>query len=347
MPARLSINLDNLKENIENIRKYVDSNKNSDIDKIEMLVMVKADGYGAGIVEVSKYLEKQGVRYLGVAYLIEAKKILESSINKDENINIVMFSNILLEEIEEAVRLNVILSVSDIETAKNIDKEGLRQGKKVRVHINIDTGMTRLGVDSKNIDGFITDIKNLSNIEIEGVFTHLSSADTDERYTKSQVDIFKQVLDKMKEESIKPKYIHICNSAGVLLKVAEFCNMVRVGIAVYGYYPDKSLKNIFIKNNKFRLNGIFKLEASICNIKEVDEETYISYSKTYITKRKSKIATIQIGYADGLNRLLSNKYTVTVNGKEAKIVGNICMDMCMVDVTDIGRSKSIRYCSYI
>lgn len=335
MPAKLSVNLDNLKYNVNSIKKYIDENKSNNIDKVELLVMVKADAYGAGIVEVSKCLRNQGVKYLGVAYLIEAKKILESKIDA----NIVVFSNILPSEIEEAVRLGLILTISSSETAKKINEEGIRQNKRVRVHIKVDTGMTRLGVTKKNIESFIKEIKNLENLEIEGIFTHLSSADSDIEYTKKQVETFKDVLYKVKEMGIYPKYVHVCNSSGILLKIAEFCNMVRLGISVYGYYPDDSIKKCFEAENNIRLKGIFKLEAPICSIRDVDSGVYVSYSKTYMTNRESKLATIQIGYADGLNRHLSNKYMVSVNGNDAKIVGMICMDMCMIDITDIKEVK--------
>lgn len=324
MPAKLSISLENLKDNVNNIKKCIGN-------EVELLVMVKADAYGSGIVEISKCLETQGVKYLGVAYIVEAKEILDNNINA----NIVVFSNVLQEEIEEAVKLDLVITLSDIETAKSINAEAIKQGKRVRTHIKIDTGMTRLGVFSKDIISFIIEIQKLSNIKIEGVFTHLSSADTDNEYTETQVQNFREVLNKINEMGVYPKYVHVCNSAGVLLGVAEFCNMVRLGIVAYGYYPDESIKETFKNNDKIKLKGIFKLEAPICSIREIDEGVYVSYSKTYATERKSKIATIQIGYADGLNRMLSNNYMVTVNGKKAKIIGNICMDMCMIDITDI------------
>lgn len=323
MPAKLSVSLDNLKYNVNCIKEY--------IGEKELLVMVKADGYGAGILEVSKCLEKQGVKYLGVAYLIEAKRILENNIKA----NVIIFSNVLSEEIKEAVSISAILTLSDIETAKKINKEAIIQGKKVKVHINIDTGMTRDGVNVRDVELFISEVKKLSNIDVEGIFTHLSSADSDEGYTKKQEDTFKLVLHKIKEMGISPKYIHVCNSAGMILNIAEFCNMVRVGISIYGYYPEENIKESFGSENKFELKGVFKLEAPICSVRNVDKGVYVSYSKTYITERESRIATIQIGYADGLNRLLSNKYMIKVNGKNAKIIGNICMDMCMVDITDI------------
>lgn len=335
MPAKLSVNLDNLKNNVNSIKRYIYDSKNLGADKTEILVMVKADGYGAGIVEVSKCLKEQGVKYLGVAYLVEAKKILEN----DKDVNVVIFSNILPEEIEEAIRIGAILTLSDIKTARSVNEEAIKQGKKVRVHIKIDTGMTRLGVKIKDLEPFITELKKFSNIQVEGVFTHLSSADTDEEYTKMQVTTFEAALDKIKEMGITPRYTHICSSAGILLNIAEFCNMVRIGIAAYGYYPDENMKEKFKGEDNIGLEGVFKLEAPICSIREVDEDVYVSYSKTYITKRKSKVATIQIGYADGLNRLLSNQYMVTVNGKDAKIIGNICMDMCMIDITDIEEIK--------
>lgn len=344
MPAKLSVNLNNFIDNINEIKKH--------IGKKELLVMVKADAYGAGIKKISKCLENNNVRFLGVAFLTEAKEVLKNNINSE----VIMFSNILLNEIKEAVKLGITLTVSDIETVKNIDKEAKKQNKKIKIHINIDTGMARLGILKENIDPFITEIKQLKNIVIEGLFTHFSSADTDEKYTKMQIEMFKEALIKFKKQGINPRYIHVANSIGTILNIGDFCNMVRVGIAAYGYYPTTNFNTNNIYNNDFRkkvktnlnkenlkqiitLKGVLKMEAPICSIKEIDKDKGISYSKTYITDKQTKVGVVEIGYADGLNRLLSNKYNMLINGKEAKIIGNICMDMCMIDITNIDNIK--------
>jgi len=324
MPARLEINLSNLKNNILNIQKYV-KNKSNGKDT-EILAMVKADAYGAGIVEVSKTLEEIGIKYFGVAYLKEAKMLRESGIRS----NIVVFSGLLPENIEEAVNIDVAYAISNLEIAKMLDGKAKEYNKKVKIHIAIDTGMGRIGVLPKNIINFANELKQLNNLEVEGMFSHFSSADSDIAYTQKQSNIFNECVEEFKKEGIQPNYIHICNSIGMVKYNTSYNDMVRVGIAMYGYL-DKEMLN----NYEISLKGIFKLSAPVCDIRIVAKGESIGYSRTYITDKETKIATLQIGYADGLNRLLSNKYSLNINGKEAKILGNICMDMTMIDVTDI------------
>ena len=319
MPAKLEINLKNLEYNITNIRKYI--KENSIGKNIELLAMVKADAYGAGMLEISRVLERLNINYLGVAYLKEAKLLRENNIKSD----IIVFSGILKEEIEEAVNIDAIYAVSNMEIAELLNNKAKEYNKKVRVHIAIDTGMGRLGATKNTIHAIILKLKSYENLIVEGIFSHFSSADLDMKYTKKQADEFNNTLALIKEAGIKYKYAHICNSIGILKCIDSYNNMVRIGIGMYGYLNNKDID----------LKGIFKLSAPICDIREIEENSAIGYSQTYITKRKTKVATIQIGYADGFSRILSNKYSLKVKGKDAKILGNICMDMTMIDVTDI------------
>ena len=324
MPARLEINLSNLKNNILNIQKYVkEHSKNKDI---EILAMVKADAYGAGIIEVSKVLEQIGIHNLGVAYLKEAKALRGNGIKS----NIVVFSGLLPENIEEAVNIDVAYAISNIDVAKMLDSKAKEYNKKVKIHIAVDTGMGRIGVLPKNIYEFANEINKLDNLEVEGIFSHFSSADSDIAYTQKQSNIFKECIEEFNKAGIYSKFIHICNSVGMVEYNTSYNDMVRVGIAMYGYLDEEMLNNYSLS-----LKGIFKLSAPICDIRIVDKGEAIGYSRPYITDKKTKIATLQIGYADGLNRLLSNNYSLSINGKEVKIIGNICMDMTMIDVTDI------------
>lgn len=323
MPAKLEISLDNLENNIKNIQEYI--KKNSKDKNVKILSMVKADAYGAGIIEISKTLEKLDIDYLGVAYLKEAKLLRKNGIKS----NIVVFSGLLPENIEEAVSLDSAYSISNIDIAKMLDSEAKKQGKKVKIHIAVDTGMGRIGVLPKDIFEFSNELCKLTNLEVEGIFSHFSSADSDLLYTKRQNNIFDECVEEFKNNGIVPKFVHICNSIGIAKHDKSYNNMVRVGIAMYGYLNVQDIK----------LKGIFKLSAPICDIRTVPAGEAIGYSKTYITDRETKIATLQIGYADGLNRLLSNKFELNINGKKARIIGNICMDMTMIDVTGIDNIK--------
>lgn len=318
MPARLDINLNNLKHNIEKFKERL-------LDNQQLLVMVKADAYGSGIVEVAKFLETNGVSHFGVAYLKEAIALRKNGISSE----VVVFSGLIPEEYEKAVNVDAIFSVSDINTLEALNEEAKKTNKKVKVELAIDTGMTRLGFDKQDMNQLTCKLKKLTNIEVHGVYSHLSQADSSETFTKKQIQIFDQCVQELKDNGINPQYIHLLNSAGILKYNSDKYNLVRLGIGTYGYPPDASMKD------NIDLKGIFKLTAPICNIRYVGQGREISYGGTYVTKENTKIAVLQIGYADGLTRTLSNKYEVLVNGKKARIIGNICMDTCMIDVTDI------------
>jgi len=318
MPARLDINLNNLKYNIQNYAKRLLQNQ-------EMLVMVKADAYGAGIVEITKCLESIGVSHFGVAYLKEAIILRQNGVKG----KITVFSGLVPSEIKDAVNVDAIYSVSDLFILNALNKEGKVANKKIKVQLAIDTGMTRLGFNKDSMLNLAQRLNDLTNIEVHGVYSHFSQADTSEQFTKMQIQNFDDCVEILVKNGIMPKYIHLCNSAGILKYNSNKYNLVRLGIGAYGYAPDKSMKaNIDLK-------GIFKLTAPICNIRCVGKGRQVSYGGTFVTTKDTKIAVLQIGYADGLTRTLSNKYDVIINGKKAKIIGNICMDTCMIDVTDL------------
>lgn len=321
MPAKLYINLDNLKFNIENIKKHLFKNQ-------ELLVMVKADAYGSGLVETSKYLENIGVKNFGVAYLKEAKLLKNNNVKGD----IIVFSGLEENEIKDSISVDAIYSVSDTYMLFMLNEEAKKNKTTVRVEIAIDTGMTRLGFDKSQMIELAREIKKLNNIKIHGVYTHLSKADSDEKYTLKQLETFDNCIEILKNNNIDVGKIHALNSAGIIRYNDPKYDIVRLGISAYGYYPDESFKE------DIQLKPIFKLVAPICFVHEVEKDHDVSYNGTYKTNKKTKIAVLQIGYADGLTRTLSNNFEVIINNKKAKIIGNICMDTCMVDVTDINCS---------
>lgn len=318
MPARLDISLTNLKHNVEAFKSKI-------LEGQELLVMVKADAYGAGIVETTKFLESNGVKHFGVAYLKEAIALRKNGIKSE----IIVFSGLVPNEYKDAVNIDAIYSVSDISVIQALNEEAKRCNKIVKVEIAIDTGMTRLGFNKEDMKSLACKLCEFSNVEIHGVYSHLSQADTSKDFTKAQIQVFDECVRVLKENGINPKYVHLCNSAGILRYNSERYNLVRLGIGTYGYPPDECFKQ------DVSLKGIFRLTAPICNIRSVGMGREVSYGGTFVTSKSTKIAVLQIGYADGMTRALSNKYEVLVNGKYAKIIGNICMDTCMIDVTDI------------
>lgn len=309
MKAKLYINRQNLKENIEYIRNKIGNRK--------IIAMVKANAYGTGDTLVANELQDMGVDAFGVANIEEAKRIRDAGIKGMILVTCVVYT----DELKEAIANDISMSISDIEELKYIDEEAKRQSKFAKLHIKVDTGMTRLGFTPENVLAAIKEIEKYENIELEGIYTHLSCADSDEEYTLDQIRIFRETVEDAKS-MVDFKYIHILNSDGTEMYTDEpqIDTHVRVGISMYGYSKN--------------MQPITKLTAPVIHINNIEKYTKVGYSGTYIAKPNTKIAVVKIGYADGLSRCLSNNISVVVNGVECAQVGNICMDMMMIDVTD-------------
>lgn len=309
MKAKLYINRQNLKENIEYIRNKIGNRK--------IIAMVKANAYGTGDTLVANELQDMGVDAFGVANIEEAKRIRDAGIKGMILVTCVVYT----DELKEAIANDISMSISDIEELKYIDEEAKRQSKVAKLHIKVDTGMTRLGFTPENVLAAIREIEKYENIELEGIYTHLSCADSDEEYTLDQIRIFRETVEDAKRIA-DFKYIHILNSDGTEMYTDEpqIDTHVRVGISMYGYSKN--------------MQPLTKLTAPVIHINNIEKYTKVGYSGTYIAKPNTKIAVVKIGYADGLSRCLSNNISVTVNGVECAQVGNICMDMMMIDVTD-------------
>lgn len=318
MSAKLQVNLSNLKYNIDKVKEKLYDNQ-------QLLVMVKADAYGAGLVTVTKFLEDNGVKNFGVAYLKEAQLLREQGVKG----KIVVFSGILPEEVSEAVLLDAVYSVSNLQILDELNSAA--KDRKIKVELAIDTGMTRLGFSKHETKELAVKLKELKNIQVDGIYTHFSSADVleKENITLEQIKEFEECIVLLEKEGIYIQNKHMCNSAGIFRYNDQKYNIVRLGISAYGYYPDNSIKK------DVDLKPIYKLTAPVCNLRTVQQGRLVSYNGTYMTDKETKIAVLQIGYADGLTRSLSNRFGVMLNGKKANIIGNICMDTCMIDVTGI------------
>lgn len=311
-PTVMEVNIDNFKHNIKEIRKMVGKDTN-------IMPVIKANGYGTYINKRLDVLNEFDI--VGLATVDEGVDVRRLGYKKD----IFILNQPFIGELDKIIDNDLAIGLSSTYFLYEV----LKQDKSIKVHIEIDTGMGRTGVLPKNIHNFINKLKNTNNIKVEGIYTHLSSVDTDKEYTKKQLKIFKEAVGIIKSEIGEVKYIHVSASNGITNFPNDIFNLVRPGIIMYGY---ESFKGAY---DKILLKPVAKLKSKITFLKEVDKGTSISYSRTFITKRKSKIATIPIGYADGLRRMLSNKACVVIRNKKAPIVGNICMDGIMVDVTDI------------
>ncbi len=306
------INLDALSHNLREVRKKT-GNKS-------ILAVVKANAYGHGAVKVSGRLLQNGVSMLGVAFTDEAIELREAGIKAP----ILIFFD--TENIDACLKYNLTSTVFDFNTAKKVSLEACRHNRQINVHIKVDTGMGRVGFDIKNALMTISKIARLKNIKLEGLMSHFSDADLkDKRFAAQQLKDFKHLVKALKAKKTTFKYLHIANSAAVLSMPEAHLNMVRPGIMLYGYGYSES----------DNLKPVLSLKSKILFLKKVPPGTPISYGRTFITKRRSAIATLPIGYADGYSRKLSNYGEVIINGKRAPVVGRVCMDTIMVDVTDI------------
>lgn len=285
-----------------------------------ILAVVKANAYGHGAVRISEHLIQDGISMLGVAFTNEAIALRESGIK----VPILVFFD--RDNINACLKYKLTPVVHDLENAKKISAAAYRRNRRINIHIKVDTGMGRAGLNFDRAGVDIPRIARLKNITLQGLMSHFSDADLeDKHFADLQLKKFISLKKELERKKITFKHLHIANSAAVLSMPDAHLNMSRPGIMLYGYaYPDvKGLK------------PVLSLKSRILLLKKVPPGTPISYGRTFITKRKSVIATIPIGYADGYSRRLSNSGEVIVKGKLAPVVGRVCMDTIMVDVTDI------------
>ncbi|MFH1655456.1 MAG: alanine racemase [Candidatus Omnitrophota bacterium] len=319
-PAWTEIDLSALEYNLKQVKRSVGKN-------VKILSVVKADAYGHGMIKVSKRLNKCGVDYFGVASIDEGIALRKQGIKKP----ILILENSLKRFAKYIVDYNLTQSISTIELAVSINNYAKRKGKTASVHIEIDTGMGRLGVWYKEAINFVKKINRLDCLKIEGLYTHFPCADSDRTFTNYQINCFISLIRKLKKCNIHIPLCHAANSIGVIEYEDCYLNLVRPGLMLYGIYPKRNLK--------VNLKPVLSFKTKIIYLKRTPAGRAISYGRTYITKKPTTIATLAVGYGDGYLRGLSNKADVLINGKRAKIVGRICMDQTMVDC---GNLKGIK-----
>jgi len=311
-PTVMEVDLNAFKHNIEQIKSKIGN-------KVCLMPVIKANGYGTHINTVNEIINEFSI--VAVATVDEAVCIRNQGYKNE----IFVLNQPYKEEIEKIIKYDITVGISSDSFIDDIGK----YDKKVKVHIEIGTGMGRTGINPDRTKEYIDKIKEYSSIEVQGIYTHLSSADCDREYTLKQLELFDKALKVAKENLNTIKYIHTSASNGILNFKDSYYNLVRPGIMIYGYEPYKdAFKGLDLK-------PVCKLKSKITLLKEVEVGTSISYSRSFITKRKTKVATIPIGYADGLRRSLSNKDEVIINNKKVPIIGKICMDGFMADVTDL------------
>jgi len=322
-PVWAEVNLDHIKFNLNQVIKNVP-------EETMVMAVVKADAYGHGVLPVAHAAVEAGADRLAVALPEEGRKLREA----DFELPIQILGEVLSKQVSILVENDLIPTISKLETVEQLDELANKKGITKKVHVKVDTGMGRIGVFPDNALDFIKEVMSFENIKVEGLMTHFAKADEEDKdYTYNQWDQFQMVIDRLEEENIDIPIKQAANSATIIDLPHMALNMVRPGIMMYGLRPSHEV------DQDFKLKPALSWKAQIVYLKEVPPGTGISYGATYITKKKAKIATIPMGYADGYARLLSNKGEVLINGQRAPIRGRVCMDQFMVDVTHIDDVK--------
>ncbi len=299
----------------------------------QLIAVVKTDGYGHGAVPIARMLEE--VSYVwgyAVACLEEAVQLKENGIKKP----VLVLGCVFPDQYEEMIRYDIRPTVYTEEMAEELSKEAARRGKDVFFHIKIDTGMGRIGfaVNEESVET-IERISRLPHVRMEGMYTHFAKADeTDKTYTLRQHERFLFMKGQLERRGVSVQYYDCDNSAGIIDFPDMKHDLARAGISTYGMYPSKE-----VHKEAVALKPALSLISHVTFVKDVEPGTAISYGGTFVAKEKMKVATIPVGYGDGYPRSLSNKGSVLIHGKRARILGRVCMDQFMVDVTDIPETK--------
>lgn len=320
-PVWAEIDLDAIKYNIDSIKRRVDTK--------ELIAVVKADAYGHGALDVSKTLVENGATKLAVAVITEAMELRHGNINTP----IMILGYTPLEFAADLINYDIEQTIFDLEYAKKLSEIALNLGKKAKVHVALDTGMGRIGfLINDNSLNEILKISSLKGLEVVGIFTHFATSDeSDKNYSNKQYKKFTDFNEKLISKGVNIPLKHVSNSGAIIDMPNTYLDGVRAGIVLYGYYPSEDV----LKQN-LDLKKAITIKTQVAHVKILDKNEYVSYGRKFKTERKSIIATLPIGYADGYSRALTGKAKVIINGKFAPVVGTICMDQCMIDVTDIG-----------
>jgi alanine racemase len=329
--AVAEVSLKTIASNLRIIKKLV--------KRRPVIAVVKADAYGHGAVEVSKRLLQHGVSSLAVAFTSEAIELREAGIKAPI---LVLFDK---GDIEQFFDFRLIPVVHSLKTASSLSRLAKKRGAVLRIHVKVDTGMGRIGLSGKNVINDLIKIAKMNGLELSGLMSHFSEADLfDRSYAALQLKRFLDIKEKLSKVLKRNIFSHMANSAAVLSFREGYLDAVRPGLMLYGYAPFRQI-NLSIPllqsalNKGDALTPSMRVATRILCVRTMPTGSPISYGRTFITKRKSSIGVIPIGYADGYSRLFSNNADVLVSGRRVPVVGRVCMDLMMVDLTDVKGAK--------
>ncbi len=323
------IDISALKHNFEILKQNANGSK--------IMAVVKADAYGHGASQIAPVLQEQGADWFAVSNIDEAIYLRNCGIEKP----ILILGYTPAEKVAELYDFDLSQCVYSKDYAKLLNDFALKENKKIKVHIKLDTGMSRIGFDCRNdnLSGIndAADCAKMGGFVFEGVFTHFAVADRNQTqedgFTDQQYSRFIKAIKTFEKEGLKPELCHCCNSAGYILDSDKHLSLSRIGISLYGLSPSSDLET------NLDLIPVMTVKSVVSMVKEIEKGDTVSYGRTFKADKKMKIATVTAGYADGYPRLLSNKGYVVINGKKANIIGRVCMDQMCVDISDIDNVK--------
>ncbi len=313
------------------VQKNIEAIRGSIRPESKLMVVLKADGYGHGAVPIAKRIDNIADAY-GMAIVEEAVELREAGIQKP----ILILGYTASHLYDKLIQYDITQTIFQYETACELNEVAKKAGKIVKIHIKLDTGMSRIGfaATEESVEEIVK-ISKLSNLLMEGIFTHFAKADEiDKGATKLQYQRFMEMLERLEQRGVRFAIRHASNTAAIIDLPEYNLDMVRCGIGTYGMYP-----SVDVQKNRVVLTPAMELKTHISYVKELPKGVGISYNGTYVTERPMRVATIPVGYGDGYPRLLSSKGRVLIHGKSAPILGRICMDQFMVDVSDIPQAK--------
>jgi alanine racemase len=318
-PNWVEIDLDAIAHNCREIKQWIG-------DKTELAAVIKGNAYGHGIAMVAKTALENGATRFAAARVDEGIVVRKAGIEAP----ILVLGYVPAEEMEAVVKWRITPPIMHWHTAKALSEISCAQGVVTPVHVKVDTGMGRFGLLPNEVVDFVKRLIELPGIQLEGLYTQFAVADeADTRYTYQQWDVFQRVLKDLEEAGIHIPIRHVCNSAATLNFPEMHLEMVRCGTAIYGHYPSP------VTNHSVPLRPAMTLKSRVARIRTLPPGSSISYGRTYTTTRPTTVALVPLGFGDGLSRQLSNKGSVLIRGKRAPIVGRVCMDQCIVDVSGI------------
>ncbi len=330
--TRAYVNLSSFRNNFRLIKNIVGN-------QTKVMAVVKADAYGHGAIECSKTAVNAGADLLGVGVIGEGIELRKQGFE----LPILVLGGVFNEEIPDLLNYRLATTISNSSIAQSISKHALKSGHPAYIHLKIDTGMSRMGVTMNNYMELLKQTTSLPGLQLQGISTHFATADIeDPEYTLKQLALFETALEGFKQMGRSLPLVHCANSSAILQYPQTWKDMIRPGLALYGALPSPNLTsklNALVSIEENTLTPVMEWKSKIILLKSVSKGTSLGYGRQFIAQRDSLIATLPVGYADGLPRVLSNKMEVIIRGKKAPQVGAICMDFCLIDVSEIPEVK--------